>query len=294
MLLIIISLNLIIFKKLNLGIDFTEGTRFDIAINSLSQDMKPMDVGFLKEIISNTSLKNNFTIKELKDEKKENTQIFSILSQIQFNKDTIISEIKKISSYDYDEKKSLYQTIGPKMGSELSNSAAWSLGMAVILILFYITFRFNSLFALSSILALIHDITITIGIFSLFNLEISLPIIASFLTILGYSLNDTIVVFDRIRENLNIKKKEDIRIIVNQSINQTLRRTVLTSLTTLIVLIILYFVGSYLIKLFTLALIIGVIIGTYSSIYIASFSFTILYEKYGWMLNTNDEEEDGD
>ena len=126
---------------------------------------------------------------------------------------------------------------------------------------------------------------ITLGIFSFFSLEINLPIIAAFLTILGYSLNDTIVVFDRIRENLNIdKNKDEISNIVNKSINQTLTRTLLTSLTTLIVLVILYFVGSYLIKLFTLALIIGVIIGTYSSIFIASYSVSILHNKFGYIL----------
>ena len=175
------------------------------------------------------------------------------------------------------------------MGSELINSAALSLGVAIILILIYITIRFNSFFALSSILALVHDISITFGIFILFQLELSLPIIAAFLTILGYSLNDTIVIFDRIRENLNLKKKdESIFSVTNKSINQTLTRTVLTSFTTLIVLTILYFVGSYLIKLFTFALIIGVIIGTYSSIFIASFFFTILYNKYSHLLNRSD------
>ena len=158
-----------------------------------------------------------------------------------------------------------------------------SLLIASILILVYITIRFNGFFALGSIVALVHDILITLGIFSLFSLEINLPIIAAFLTILGYSLNDTIVVFDRIRENFNINQK-DISNTINKSINQTLARTLLTSLTTLIVLVILYFVGSYLIKLFTLALIIGVIIGTYSSIFIASYSVSVLHNKFGYIL----------
>ena len=133
---------------------------------------------------------------------------------------------------------------------------------------------------------------IVVGIFSLFDLQIKLPIIAAFLTILGYSLNDTIVVFDRIRENLSLAKTKDaIDSITNKSINQTLSRTLLTSLTTLIVLIILYFVGGEEITLFTLALIIGVAVGTYSSIYIASFTFSKLYNKYGHLLNQDNSEE---
>ncbi len=292
-LLMLISSLLIFFKGLNLGIDFTKGTRFDIAIyTSANKEIKVEEV---RNIINNINLEEKYTIKKLQSEKSSNEQIFSIISQAQFNKNEIISQINEIDNYTYNENKSLYQTIGPKMGSELGVSAKWSLGIAVILILIYITFRFNSLFAISSILALIHDILITTGIFSLFNFEINLPIIAAFLMILGYSLNDTIVVFDRIRENLNLnKKEEDVSSLVNHSINQTLSRTILTSLTTLIVLIILYFVGSYLIKLFTLALIIGVIIGTYSSIFIASFSFKILYNKYGHLLNQFDLEEDED
>ena len=294
-LMMIVSCLLIFFKGLNLGIDFTKGTRFDIVIAQSKESNTYINVEDMESIMNNLNLSGQYTIKELNTESATNNkeQMFSIVSQLQFDKTKIIDQINKIENLEYNDDKSLYQTIGPKMGSELASSAKWSLGIAIILILIYITFRFNSLFALSSILALIHDILITTGIFSLFNFEVSLPIIAAFLMILGYSLNDTIVVFDRIRENLN-PKDENISNMVNHSINQTLSRTILTSLTTLIVLIILYFVGSYLIKLFTLALIIGVIIGTYSSIYIASFSFTILYEKYGWMLNTNDEEEDGD
>ena len=294
-LMMIASCLLIFFKGLNLGIDFTKGTRFDIVIAQSEESNTYINVEDMESIMSNLNLDSQYTIKELSAESTPNNkeQMFSIVSQLQFDKTKIIDQINKIDNLEYNDDKSLYQTIGPKMGSELASSAKWSLGIAIILILIYITFRFNSLFALSSILALIHDILITTGIFSLFNFEVSLPIIAAFLMILGYSLNDTIVVFDRIRENLN-PKDENISNMVNHSINQTLSRTILTSLTTLIVLIILYFVGSYLIKLFTLALIIGVIIGTYSSIFVASFSFKILYNKYGHLLNQFDLEEDED
>tara|TARA_B100001029_G_C15010305_1_gene423813 strand:+ start:47 stop:997 length:951 start_codon:yes stop_codon:yes gene_type:complete len=294
-LMMIASCLLIFFKGLNLGIDFTKGTRFDIVITQSEGPKTYINVEYMESIISNLNLGGQYTIKELNADSTPNNkeQMFSIVSQSQFDKTKIIDQINKEDNLEYNDDKSLYQTIGPKMGSELASSAKWSLGIAIILILIYITFRFNSLFALSSILALIHDILITTGIFSLFNFEISLPIIAAFLMILGYSLNDTIVVFDRIRENLN-PKDDNISDMVNHSINQTLSRTVLTSLTTLIVLIILYFVGSYLIKLFTLALIIGVIIGTYSSIFVASFSFKILYNRYGHLLNQFDLEEDED
>ncbi len=285
----VISFSLIFLMKMNLGIDFTSGTRFDMAVSKLDNEIISIDE--IKKIIEQTSLKDNYTIKELEGEQTKNIQIFSIISQDAFNESDIISKLDN-GEYLYDVNQSSKTTISPKMGSELINSAALSLGIAVMLILLYITIRFNSFFALGSILALVHDISITFGIFILFNLEISLPIIAAFLTILGYSLNDTIVIFDRIRENLNLKKKdESIFSVTNKSINQTLTRTMLTSLTTLIVLTILYFVGSYLIKLFTFALIIGVIIGTYSSIFIASFFFTILYNKYNHLLNKSESEE---
>ena len=284
-----LSIALIFVMEMNLGIDFTSGTRFDMTLLNNSKDIQ---IEQIEQALEKTKLKNDFIVKELESDDTKNTQIFSIISQEPFDEITIaetIIESLKMSPKSYIPNQAT--TISPKMGEELISNAALSLGVAIILILVYITIRFNSFFALSSILALIHDVSITIGIFILFGLEISLPIIAAFLTILGYSLNDTIVVFDRIRENLKLRKKnEDIYSVTNKSVNQTLGRTLLTSLTTLIVLIILYFVGSG-IKLFTFALIIGVIIGTYSSIFIASFSFTILYNKYSHLLNTSESEE---
>ena len=285
-----ISFGLVFLIEMNLGIDFTSGTRFDITLFNNGQKIQTKQI---EDAIIQTSLKDNFTIKELGNEEISDAQTFSIISQQSFDEDEIAATILKSLNINQDSyQQNQATTISPKMGAELVGSASLSLGVAIILILIYITIRFNSFFALSSILALIHDVSITIGIFILFNLEISLPIIAAFLTILGYSLNDTIVVFDRIRENLKLSKKnEDIFLITNKSVNQTLSRTILTSLTTLIVLIILYFIGSYLIKLFTFALIIGVIIGTYSSIFIAGFSFTILYNKYSHLLNKPESEE---
>jgi preprotein translocase SecF subunit len=164
------------------------------------------------------------------------------------------------------------EKVGPKVGKELVVKALYAIFWAIVLILLYVMWRFELKFALGAILATVHDVLITIGIFSLLNIEISAPIIAAVLTILGYSLNDTIVVYDRIRENLKVKQKdmESYIAIMNRSLNETLSRTIITSLTTLIVVTILFFLGGEVLRSFALALIIGVVIGTYSSLFIAS------------------------
>tara|TARA_Y100000590_G_scaffold64583_2_gene69556 strand:+ start:11965 stop:12894 length:930 start_codon:yes stop_codon:yes gene_type:complete len=161
-------------------------------------------------------------------------------------------------------------TVTPKIGSELSGKAVMAIISALGLILLYISVRFEFRFALGAIAALTHDVLITLGIFSLFGYEISLPIIAAFLTIVGYSLNDTIVIFDRIRENIKSSKRETYVGVVNRSMNESLSRTIVTSLTTFMVVLVLWLFGGEVIHNFALAMIIGVIVGTYSSIYIAS------------------------
>lgn len=164
------------------------------------------------------------------------------------------------------------ETVGPKIGHELIIDALLAIFWAMVLILFYVMWRFEFKFSIGAIVALLHDITITMGIFSVFELEVSAPIIAAVLTIVGYSLNDTIVVYDRIRENLKASKKNlaDIAGTVNMSINETLSRTLMTSVTTLIVVGVLYLFGGEVLRTFALALIIGILVGTYSSIFIAS------------------------
>ncbi len=162
------------------------------------------------------------------------------------------------------------ESVGPKIGGELKTAAINSIVVALVLIVLYITVRFVFRYGIAAIIALVHDVTITLGAFSLLNKEISLTIIAAFLTIIGYSLNDTIVVFDRIRENMALRRKESYREVVNRSINETLSRTIITSLTTLFVAASLYFLGGPVIHDFAFALTFGVIIGTYSSIFIAS------------------------
>ena len=162
------------------------------------------------------------------------------------------------------------EKVGPKIGAELRGDAIMAITSALLLILIYITIRFELKYALGAIAALAHDVLITLGIFSIFGYEVSLAVIAAFLTIVGYSLNDTIVIFDRVRENIKILKKANLESVINQSINDSLSRTIVTSLTTFFVVLILFIFGGEVIHTFSFAMIIGVIVGTYSSIFVAS------------------------
>lgn len=162
------------------------------------------------------------------------------------------------------------ESVGPKIGGELRTAALNSIVAALALIVLYITVRFVFRYGIAAILALVHDVTLTLGIFTLLHFQVSLQIIAAFLTIIGYSLNDTIVVFDRIRENMKLRRKESYREVVNRSINETLSRTILTSGTTLAVSLALYLFGGPVIHDFAFALTFGILVGTYSSIFIAS------------------------
>ncbi len=162
------------------------------------------------------------------------------------------------------------ESVGPKIGKELRSAAVWAVLFSLMLILLYIWIRFEFVFGVGAIVALFHDVLITLGLFTLFRLEISLSVVAAFLTIVGYSLNDTIVVFDRIRENLKLMRRETFVNILNLSINQSLSRTVITSTTTLIVVLVLYLNGGEVLRNFSFALLVGVIVGTYSSIFIAT------------------------
>ncbi len=171
------------------------------------------------------------------------------------------------------------ESVGPKIGDELRKGATSAVFGALALIVLYITFRFVFRYGIAAILALVHDVILTLGIFSLLDLEISLSIIAAFLTIIGYSLNDTIVVFDRIRENMRLRRKESYRAVINRSINECLSRTVLTSVTTFMVSISLYLLGGAVIHDFAFALTFGVVVGTYSSMFIASPILVWYYER---------------
>jgi len=173
------------------------------------------------------------------------------------------------------------ESVGPKIGSELKTSAFWAIIYSLAGIVVYISWRFEFRFAIAAIIALIHDVLITLGFFSLTDREISIPVIAGILTVVGYSLNDTIVVSDRIRENLRSRKREGYQNVVNASINETLSRTIITSLTTLIVVLCLVVLGGPVIRDFALTLLVGVIVGTYSSIFVAS---PVLVEWEAWQV----------
>ena len=162
------------------------------------------------------------------------------------------------------------EKVGPKIGAELSRDAVMAIFSALALILIYISIRFEFKYAVGAIAALAHDVFITLGFFSLLDFEVSLAVIAAFLTIVGYSLNDTIVIFDRIRENVKGLKNATLTSVINESINQSLSRTIITSFTTLFVVTVLFLVGGEVIHTFAFAMIVGVIIGTYSSIFVAS------------------------
>jgi preprotein translocase subunit SecF len=184
--------------------------------------------------------------------------------------------------------------VGPKIGDELTEDGGLAMLYALIGILIYVAFRFEYRFALGSISALIHDVIITLGFFSVFQFEFDLTVLAAILAVIGYSLNDTIVVFDRIRENFLLTRKNDSKVIVNDALNQTLSRTLMTSITTLLVLIALFFLGGQIINSFALALIIGVFIGTYSSIFVASAMVLAMGIKKEDMLPSEKEKQEID
>jgi len=252
-----------------LGIDFTGGTIVQIQMESspnitkLRTSLDQLNIGISGV---QTFGNSNEILIRIKDSFKSE-DISSILNEA-FKKEFPTEKIEFRR----------FESVGPKIGSELQRKALLSIIFAIIGILIYISIRFELSFAIGSICALVHDVLITLGVFSILGYEISLPIIAAFLTIVGYSLNDTIVVFDRIRENLKKIKSENTISIFNQSINESLSRTVITSLTTFIVVFILYLSGGEVIRYFAFAMIIGVLVGTYSSIYIAS-PVVIIWQK---------------
>jgi len=252
-----------------LGIDFTGGTLAQIQMESSPN---------ITELRSSLD-ELNIGISEVQTFGSSNEIIIRIKGS--YKSEDILSILKDVFSQEFPNENiefRRFETVGPKIGSELQGKALMSIIFAITGILLYISIRFELSFAIGAISALVHDVLITLGIFSILGYEISLPIIAAFLTIVGYSLNDTIVVFDRIRENLKkIKSEKNIQIF-NQSINESLSRTVITSLTTFIVVFILYLSGGEVIKYFAFAMIIGVMVGTYSSIYIAS-PVVLLWQK---------------
>ena len=257
-----------------LSIDFKGGTLLAVHFE------EPVDVNEFRSVMSNVNIDGqsfDFSKAEIKlfggpndisiriphmDQEPENFA----QKIIKFLKDSFSN---KIPESDSDFILSI-EKVGPKIGAELSNKAILAILSSLGLILFYISIRFEFNFALGAIAALTHDVFVTLGIFSIMGYEISLPIIAAFLTIVGYSLNDTIVIFDRVRENVKSMKRLSYSEIIDKSINDSLSRTIVTSITTFIVVLILWLFGGEVINLFAFAMMVGVIVGTYSSIFVAS------------------------
>ena len=275
--------SLIINNGPKLSIDFKGGTLIavhytkPININDLRSQLKNVNINGQSFDFSTSEIKHfgdnsnvSVRIANLENEPEKFSQKFiDILKDIYpdalpENKDDFILSIDKVS---------------PKVGSELSGKAIMAIIYAITLILIYISFRFEFTYAIGAIAAIAHDVIITLGVFSILGYEISLSVIAAFLTIVGYSLNDTIVIFDRIRENMKALKREPVVSIVNKSINESLSRTIVTSLTTLFVVLTLYFFGGEVIHYFSFALIIGVLVGTYSSIFVASLIVVYMQPK---------------
>ena len=262
LLLIISSIFILLFKGLNYGVDFKGGTLIELRTSNNDLDISKLRSSLIKMNLGDVSVKefgkkNDYLIKfEKKD--KDNSGM--------------INEIKKdlINYIGSDFEFRRVESVGPKVSSELLKSGVIAILLSLAAMLFYIWIRFEWQFSLGAIVALFHDVIITLGIFSLFSLEINLSIVAAVLTIVGYSMNDTVVIYDRVRENL--KKYSNIKIfdLTNISINETLSRTIITSMTTLLALFSIYFFGGEILKGFSLAMILGVIFGTYSSIYIAN------------------------
>jgi len=260
--LVFFSIILLLFKGLNYGVDFKGGTLIELRATDKQITISQLRQSFLNMNLGDVSVKefgknNDFLIKF---EKRDN------------NKSNFIGDIKESltqsigSGFNFRK----VENVGPKVSAELLRSGVIAIALSLAAMLLYIWIRFEWQFSLGAILALFHDVILTLGVFSLFSLEINLSIVAAVLTIVGYSMNDTVVIFDRVRENLN--KFSDIKIfdLTNISINETLSRTIITSVTTLLALVSIYIFGGEILKGFSLAMILGVIFGTYSSIYIAN------------------------
>jgi preprotein translocase SecF subunit len=262
LLIFIMSVLFILFKGLNYGIDFKGGTLIE-----LRTDSKNVNISEIRSSLNSMNL-GDVNVKEFG---KEGDYLIKVEQKTE-NNNQLIPEIKKtlINKLNAEINFRRVENVGPKVSSELLQSGIIAISLSLIAMLFYIWIRFEWQFSIGSIVALFHDVIITIGIFSILSLEINLSIIAAVLTIVGYSMNDTVVIYDRIRENLNKHTRLNISETSNLSINETLSRTIITSLTTLLALLSIYILGGEILRGFSFAMILGVLIGTYSSIFVAA------------------------
>ena len=256
----LLSIIFIIFKGLNYGIDFKGGTLIELRSNNT-------DASTIRYLLNNMNLGDV----NVKNFGKDGDYLIKV-EQKESDGNNIIPKIKKNLSNNLKAGVNFrrVENVGPKVSSELLESGIIAISLSLAAMLFYIWIRFEWQFSIGSIVALFHDVIITLGIFSVLSLEINLSIIAAVLTIVGYSMNDTVVIYDRIRENLNKYNKLNISEIADLSINDTLARTLITSVTTLLALLSIFILGGEILRGFSFAMILGVIIGTYSSIFVAS------------------------
>ena len=262
LILIFLSIIIILFKGLNLGVDFKGGTLIEIRTENAQVNISEIRQSFIKMNLSNVNVKKFG---------KEN----DYLVKIDLKKDTDKEYIKSIrenlsASIGSQVNFRRVENVGPKVSAELLQAGLLAITLSLAAMLFYIWIRFEWQFSLGAIVAIMHDVIITIGLFSFLSYEVNLSIVAAVLTIVGYSMNDTVVIFDRIRENLKKNLRYSISETSNISTNETLSRTLITSVTTLLALLSIYIFGGAILKGFSFAMIIGVIIGTYSSIFVAT------------------------
>tara|TARA_B100001123_G_C15101765_1_gene943838 strand:+ start:40 stop:954 length:915 start_codon:yes stop_codon:yes gene_type:complete len=262
LILIIFSVLTIIFKGLNLGVDFKGGTLIEMRTEKSTTNIAEIRQSFLRMNLGDVTVKKFG---------KENDYLVKI-EMVKSQDSDFIKKINEKLSADLSETINFrrVENVGPKVSSELLKAGLLAISLSLAAMLFYIWIRFEWQFSLAAIVALIHDVVITVGIFSFLSYEVNLSIVAAVLTIVGYSMNDTVVIFDRIRENLRKFSKVSIAEISDTSTNQTLSRTLITSVTTLLALLSIYIFGGAILKGFSFAMIIGVIIGTYSSIFVAT------------------------
>ena len=259
---VLVSLLFLFFKGLNYGVDFKGGTLLEIRIENTNiqiQDIRSsLNISELGDVsVKQFGKEGDFLIKFEKNA-NENEKFMSELKNIISKKIGSAVNFRRVES------------VGPKVSSELLKQGLTAIALALAAMLFYIWIRFEWQFSIGAIVALIHDVVITLGIFSILSFEVNLSIVAAVLTIVGYSMNDTVVIFDRIRENLLKYSKIKTNEITDISVNETLSRTIITSLTTLLALFSIFILGGEILKGFSFAMILGVVIGTYSSIYVAS------------------------
>ena len=262
LILIALSISFLLFKGLNLGVDFKGGTLIEIRTENSNINIAEIRQSFLNMNLGDVTVKkfgqkNDYLVKiEMKETDNENF--------IKSINDKLSSDLGSQINFRRVE------NVGPKVSNELLRDGLLAISLSLAAMLFYIWIRFEWQFSLGAILALVHDVILTLGIFSLLTYEINLSIVAAVLTIVGYSMNDTVVIFDRIRENLKKYSKISTSNICDTSINETLSRTLITSVTTLLALLSIYIFGGEILKGFSFAMIIGVIVGTYSSIFVAA------------------------